>query len=355
MNNFDRIRQELGTWGLDAMLVTSPSNRKYAADFSSTAGMALVTKDKAYFFVDSRYIEAAKKEINGAEVEMTDANNPYEKKINAVIDAMGIKKLGVEDGQLSHADYLAYCEKLNADLTGAQGLLTALREVKNVEEYDSLIRAQRISEGALEQVLGIIKPGMTERRVAAELTYFMLCRGAENVSFEPIVVSGVKSSMPHGVPGDNVIKDGDFLTMDFGCKYNGYCSDMTRTVAIGSANDEMKKVYSTVLEAQTAAIAAARAGMTGAELDGIARDVIKAAGYGQYFGHGFGHGVGLDIHEAPTAGPSGKKPMPAGAVISAEPGIYLEGKFGVRIEDVIILHEDGCTNITQAPKQLIVL
>lgn len=355
MDRFAAIRDRLSAYGLDAMLITGDSNRRYAAGFASTAGVALVTRDEAYFFVDSRYIEAASKSISGATVEMTDRSNSYESKINSVIDKKNIKKLGAEEESLSHAQFTAYQTKLKAELVPAQKLLTELRIIKTPEETERLIKAQRISERALEQVLGIIAPGMTERQIAAELTYRMIKEGAETLSFEPIVVSGVKSSMPHGVPGDNIIREGDFLTMDFGCKYEGYCSDMTRTVAIGSVSDEMARVYETVLKAQNEGIKAARAGMTGAELDGVARGVIAAAGYGEYFGHGFGHGVGLDIHEAPTAGPTGSAVMPAGAVISAEPGIYLEGRFGVRIEDVIILGENGCENITKAEKKLIIL
>ena len=217
-------------------------------------------------------------------------------------------------------------------------------------------QAQRISELALEETLQVIKPGMTEREVAAELVYRMLRHGSEGNSFDPIVVTGSKTSLPHGVPGDKVIQEGDFITMDFGSLKNGYCSDMTRTVAVGHATDEMKNIYSIVLKAQLAGIAAARAGIPGKEIDGAARKVIVDAGYGQYFGHGFGHSLGLDIHEAPNANPSGETIMPVGAVVSAEPGIYLPGKFGVRIEDVMVLNETGCEVITKAPKeQLIIL
>ena len=196
---------------------------------------------------------------------------------------------------------------------------------------------------------------MTEREVAAELVYRMLRHGSEGNSFDPIVVTGAKTSMPHGVPGDEVIKSGDFITMDFGSLKDGYCSDMTRTVAVGSASEEMKNVYSVVLEAQLAGIAAAKAGVPGKVIDGAARAVIEKAGYGEYFGHGFGHSLGLDIHEAPNANPRGETPMPEGAVVSAEPGIYLPGRFGVRIEDVMVLHNDGAEVITKAPKELIIL
>jgi len=196
---------------------------------------------------------------------------------------------------------------------------------------------------------------MTEKELAAELVYRLYKFGGEANSFDPIVVTGPKTSMPHGVPGDEVIRMGDFITMDFGTMKNGYCSDMTRTVALGHVTEEMRKVYDTVYAAQLAGIEAARPGVTGREIDAAARKIIEDAGYGEYFGHSFGHSLGLEIHEPPNASPSNDKPMPEGAVISAEPGIYLPGRFGVRIEDVLWLHGDGCVNITKAPKELIVL
>ena len=215
--------------------------------------------------------------------------------------------------------------------------------------------AQRIAERALTDILNEIRPGVTEKEIAARLQYLMLHYGAENMSFDPIVVSGPNGSLPHGVPSEKVIQSGEFVTMDFGCIYHGYCSDMTRTVAVGSVTEEMRQVYNTVLAAQKAGIEAARAGATGRAVDGAARAVIQQAGYGPYFGHSFGHGVGVEIHEGPNATPSNDKPLPAGAVISAEPGIYLPGKLGVRIEDVLYLTEGGCQNLTLAPKELLIL
>ena len=216
-------------------------------------------------------------------------------------------------------------------------------------------QALGIAEGALDQIVKEIRPGVTEKEIAARLQYLMLAGGAENMSFDPIVASGPNGSMPHAVPTDRRIQDGDFVTMDFGCIYHGYCSDMTRTVAVGSVTDEMRQVYDTVLQAQLAGIAAARAGATGKAVDGAARDIIRQAGYGPCFGHSFGHGVGVEIHEGPNATPSNDKPLPAGAVISAEPGIYLPGKLGVRIEDVLYLTPEGCQNLTLAPKELVIL
>ena len=196
---------------------------------------------------------------------------------------------------------------------------------------------------------------MTEQEIAARLQYEMLSRGAEKMSFDPIVVSGPNGSLPHGIPSEKNVQKGEFITMDFGCKYGGYCSDMTRTIALGDPTEEMRKVYDTVLKAQLAGIAAAKAGVPGKEIHNAAAKVIEEAGYGPYFGHGFGHSVGIEIHESPNANGRDETPMPVGAVVSAEPGIYLPGKFGVRIEDVLIYTAEGNVDITKSPKELIIL
>ena len=275
---------------------------------------------------------------------------------NEVLEKHNIQRLGFEEQYATVGEYNTWKEKLKCkELVPATQLLTDLRAVKDEEEIKTLIAAQRIAEKALQEVLEFIKPGRTEKEISAFLQYRMLCNGADRMSFEPIVVSGVNSSMPHGVPSGKPVEDGDFITMDFGCVYRGYCSDMTRTVALGHVTEEMERVYNTVLAAQTAGIAAARAGVTGKTVHEAAAKVIADAGYGDYFGHGFGHSLGVEIHESPNAAPSNDKPLPAGAVISAEPGIYIPGKFGVRIEDVIIVGEDGARDIMEAPKELLVL
>lgn len=256
---------------------------------------------------------------------------------------------------MTAADFHRFSEKLHCELVPATELLWTLRAVKDQAELECMIQAQRIAEKALADILGEIRPGVTEKEIAALLLYKMLHYGAEDKSFAPIVVSGPNGSLPHGVPSEKPIQAGEFVTMDFGCKFGGYCSDMTRTVAVGHVTEEMETVYNTVLKAQLAGIAAAKAGVTGAAVDGAARQVIADAGYGPYFGHSFGHSVGVEIHENPNATPSNSKPLPAGAVISAEPGIYLPGKLGVRIEDVIVITEQGCQDITLAPKELLIL
>ena len=357
MNHFQKIAEQLEAHKLDGMLLTGEANRFYASGFHSTGtdGVALVTRDGAYYFTDSRYIEAAQKHVQDAEVEMVGRGRGYTVLINETIGRHGLRRLGFEDSTMTVAEFRAYRKALRCELVPASGLLEALRRVKDKAEIEDLIAAQRIAEQALDQILGEIRPGVTEREIAARLQYLMLHCGAEDMSFDPIVVSGPNGSLPHGVPGEKKIQSGEFVTMDFGCIKNGYCSDMTRTVAVGAVSEEMRTVYETVLTAQRAGIAAAKAGMTGRELDGIARDVITAAGYGAYFGHSFGHGVGVEIHESPNVSPGNETVLPAGAVGSAEPGIYLPGKFGVRIEDVLVLQEGGCRDITRAAKDLVLL
>lgn len=357
MNNIKRIQDALARQGLDAILLTDEKNQRYATGFAFTDGAVVVGREKAWLLTDSRYIEAAEKIAGGCcAVQMFDREHSLSGLISAALKESGAEKLAAEDEKLSHARWAAFEKLLGRTLLPAGGLMMSLRASKNASEIESMIRAQRISEKALEEVLHIIKPGMTEKEVMAELVYYMLKSGSEGNSFDPIVVTGKNTSMPHGVPGDTVIRDGDFITMDFGSLSDGYCSDMTRTVAVGHATEEMKTVYYTVLEAQLAGIAAARSGIPGKLIDQAARDVIEKAGYGEYFGHGFGHSLGLDIHEPPMAGPRGEAPMAENDLCSAEPGIYIPGKFGVRIEDVMIIRKDGAEVITRAPKsELIVL
>lgn len=357
MNHFDQIAQTLESQNLDAMLLTQEANRFYASGFhsSGTDGVAIVTKAKNYYFTDSRYTEAAARHVQNAEIGEAKPGRGYVTLINEALAEQRAKRVGFEDAYMTVADYELYRKSLRCELVPAAKLLMELRTVKDAGEQEAMIAAQRIAERALENILKEIRPGVTEKEIAARLQYLMLHFGAENMSFDPIVVSGPNGSLPHGVPSEKTIQSGEFVTMDFGCIYHGYCSDMTRTVAVGCVTDEMRRVYETVLAAQKAGIAAAAAGVTGRAVDGAARRVIEDAGYGDYFGHSFGHGVGVEIHESPNASPRNETPLPAGAVISAEPGIYLPGRLGVRIEDVIILKDGGCTDITLAPKNLMIL
>ena len=354
MNHFDKIAAKLKDRGLDAMLVTSAPGEFYAMGFHGE-GVAFITPGKTWYYTDSRYIEAARDLITGAEVAMPPKDKGYRKLVAELVKENGVARLGFEEQYMSVASHTAWTKEVEAEFVPASGLLTELRMVKDADELAAMREAQRVTDEALLEILNFIKPGLTESEVAARLTYIMARKGAERNSFDPIVACGPNGSKPHAVPGPDVIQNGQFVTMDFGCVVNGYCSDMTRTVAIGKPSDEMELVYNTVLKAQLAGIAAARAGVTGKEVHEAGARVIADAGYGEYFGHGFGHSLGIEIHEEPRFSPMWDKPIPAGALLSAEPGIYLPGKFGVRIEDVIMLTEDGCIDITRSPKQLIIL
>lgn len=354
MNNLSKYLSLLGG-EVDGLLLTSRYSRMYAAEFDIAEGVAVVSKKGCRYFTDSRYIESAENNLKGFEVLMVGPDRGYCALINQCCADFGIGKLGFEENYLTVAEFRGYEEKLTASLIPFQSKINAFRGVKEPWEIQIMEKAQQITDAAFTQVLERIQVGMTEKELCAELIYCLYKNGADGLSFDPIVVAGPNSSMPHGVPGDRKLQEGDFITMDFGVLYQGYCSDMTRTVALGYATEEMEKVYYTVLEAQKAGIAASRAGVTGAEVDGAARKVISDAGYGQYFGHGYGHSLGLEIHEAPNCNARGTEPLPAGVVSSAEPGIYLPGKFGVRIEDVVVFQEGGCRILTQSPKNLIVI
>lgn len=357
MNHFSAIRAKLDAFGLDAMMLTHEANRLYASGFHSagTDGVALVTKDAAYYWTDARYIEAAEREVQDASVGMVTLGRGYLTLLNEAVERHHLKTIGFEDEYMTVSEWKRYEKGVHAELRSATKLLTSLRMVKDDEELRSLTAAQRIAERALEEIYNDIRPGVTEKEIAAKLTYLMLRYGAENMSFDPIVASGANGSIPHAVPGEKRIAAGEFVTMDFGCIYHGYCSDMTRTVAVGHVTGEMERVYHTVLRAQEAGIAAAKAGVPGCDVHNAAAKIIADAGYGGYFTHGFGHGVGVEIHEAPRASATWKEPLGVGAVISAEPGIYLPGRFGVRIEDVIVIRENGCENLHRAPKDLMIL
>ena len=353
MNHLNQIAAKLDEYKLDAMLITSDPGEYYAIGFHAE-GMVIVTKNESRYFTDSRYIEAAGNLVTGAHITMTDRNKNFMVLAEQAVQELGIQKMGFEDGYVTVASYNQY-SKLPCELVPAQSLVNNLRAAKDEEEIALMKRAQEITDQAFDAILKFIQPGMTEQEIAARLQYEMLLRGAEKMSFDPIVVSGPNGSLPHGIPSEKKVQKGEFLTMDFGCKYGGYCSDMTRTVALGEPTEEMKKVYQIVLEAQLAGIAVTRAGVPGTSIDAAARKVIADAGYGDNFGHGYGHSLGIEIHESPNANTRDNTLLPVGAVVSAEPGIYLPGKFGVRIEDVTILREDGCEILTKSPKDLIIL
>ena len=340
---------------VDGLLLTSRYSRHYGACFDIAEGIAVVSKKGCRYFTDSRYIESAQNGISGFEVLEMNRQNPYSQLINAAIADFGITKLGFEEEYMTVAEYQRFAEKLEAPLVPFHEKISSFRAVKEPYELERMRKAQQITDKAFEEVQKRIRVGMTEKELAAELVYCLLKNGGEGLSFEPIVVSGPNTSLPHGVPTDRKLENGDFITMDFGVIYQGYCSDMTRTVALGYATEEMEKVYDTVLKAQLAGLAATKPGATGKDIDGAARQVIADAGYGAYFGHGYGHCLGMEVHEMPSCSPSGAVVMEKNMVSSAEPGIYIPGKFGVRIEDVVIFTDEGHENITASPKNLIII
>ena len=354
MNHIAQIAAKLDERGLDAMLITSESGEYYALGFHGE-GVLLVTKDDSHYTTDGRYIEAAQEQVKVGHLGLATTTNGHLAQVKAFIQEHELHNVGFESAAMTVENHQKYTQELPCILTPAQSLLDDLRASKDEEELEAMRQAQRVTDSAFKAILNYIRPGMTEKEIAARLVYELMRLGGEKVSFDPIVAAGANGSRPHAVPTDQKVEQGMFITMDFGCKVNGYCSDMTRTVALGQPTEEMERVYLTVLEAQKAGINAARAGVVGKEVDAAARKVIEDAGYGEYFSHSFGHALGIDIHEAPGASSTENRILPAGAVISAEPGIYIPGKFGVRIEDVLILKENGCEDITRSPKDLIVL
>ena len=354
MTNIQRIRQALPEHECGAMLVTGEASRLFSTGFHSSAGALLVSPGGAWFFVDPRYVEAAKARIADAEVLLVTKDQTFAQMINAVLKENGITSVGFDDGDVTYSVYLDWSEKLESELKPAQKLINDLRAVKSRDELGKMIKAQRLSEKVFEEIIPLISTEVTEKQLAAEFIYRALKNGADDKSFDPIFVSGPKSSMPHGVPGDVKISKG-FLTIDFGVILDGWCSDTTRTLCVGEPDEEMIRIYDTVLVAQEAGIKAVRAGVAGKDVDTAARTVIEEAGYGEYFGHGFGHSLGLEVHESLKASQMSEDILPAGAVISAEPGIYLPGRYGVRIEDTLYVTEEGCDNITKLSKELIVI
>jgi len=354
MNHLKQIAAKLPEYKIDAMLVSSEPGEFYAVGLHGE-GYAIVTPGAARYITDSRYIEVANETVKDAEVVMVDHARNYTALLNEFIDAHGVKTLGIEDGYMSLGQFNALTRDLHAKLVPANGLITGLRASKDEEELARMVKAQEITDEAFTAICKFIQPGMTEAEIAAKLVYEMLSRGAEKVSFDPIVASGPNGSKPHAIPGPRQVQKGEFITMDFGCKFGGYCSDMTRTVALGQIDEDKKRVYDTVLKAQLAGIAASKAGVPGVDIHKAAAQVIQEAGYGPYFGHGYGHSVGIEIHESPNANTRDRTPMPVGAMVSAEPGIYLPGQFGVRIEDVVRFEEGGVLDITHSPKELIIL
>ena len=355
MNHLNAITAQLDAYQLDALCITSQPGEYYAVGLKGE-GVVLVTRQGCHYFTDSRYIELAQNTVTNADVTMVTPHQDHLALASLVLEHYGLKRVGIEEAYLTVERWQKMKTAFPADteLVPAGKLLTELRSAKTEEELAVMQKAQDITDQVFAEICDFLHAGVTESEVAAQLTYLQMKHGAEGNSFPPIVASGANGSMPHAIPTAKPIQKGEFVTMDFGCIYQGYCSDMTRTVSIGQPSDEMRRVYDAVLEAQLAGIAAAKAGVPGCDVHNAAWDVLKKYGYGDYFGHGFGHSLGIEIHESPNANRANTKPLPAGAVLSAEPGVYLPGKFGVRTEDVIFLTETGNRILTHAPKHLII-
>ena len=340
---------------VDGLLLTSRYSRHYGVEYDIAEGVAVVSKAGCRYFTDNRYTEAAMNGIKGFEVLDVAKGGGYVACINKCVEDFGITCFGYEENYLTVAEFMLYEKNVNAKLVPFTKEINGFRAVKEEWELEVMRKAQAITDKAFAEVCPRVKAGMTELELQAELIYCLYKNGATGLAFDPIVVSGPNSSLPHGVAWERIIQEGDFVTMDFGALYNGYCADMTRTVAVGYATEEMKKVYNTVLEAQLAGLAASKAGVPGKDVDEAARKVIRDAGYGEYFGHGYGHSLGLEVHESPSPNARNPEGMPVGSVASAEPGIYLPGKFGVRIEDTCVFLEDGIEILTKSPKNLIIV
>ncbi len=358
MTQLKRFQALLIKANADAAILSSETNQRYLSDFHFSDGYIIVTQTEGYLLTDSRYIEAARATVKDFEIIKPDGG--MLEAISSLLSDKKCKSVLFEENELSFDGFERLKEKLDSlcELkVGASKILASQRSVKLPYELERMEKAQQITDRAFEHILSFISRERTEKEIALELEFFMRRNGAEDVAFSTIAVSGSASSLPHGVPRDVKLQNG-FLTMDFGAKYMGYCSDMTRTVVIGNADEEMKKVYNTVLSAQLNALEKMRGGMPCAEVDALARDVIKNAGYGNAFGHSLGHGIGVLVHEKPSVSPRAEKNalLEVGNVVSVEPGIYLEGKFGCRIEDMVAVNSDGSIyNFTKSPKELIEL
>lgn len=353
MKRIEKVREYLAKEQLDGIWVSNSKNLRYLANFTGSAGEIIITADKAYFITDFRYTEQAGQQAKGFEI-VIHKGDLYQS-LADIMTKDGIKKLAIEADELSLSLYRKVADIFPAELIETQNVIENIRLIKDEAELEILKEACKITDEAFDHILTFIKPGVSEIAVANELEHFLKGKGAEGMSFDTIVASGVRSAMPHGVASEKLIEQGDMVTLDFGCYYKGYSSDITRTIAVGEVDPKLKEIYQIVLDAHLKVIAEAKAGMTGKEIDAIARDYITEKGYGEYFGHSTGHGLGLDVHEQPTVSVRGENVILENMVITDEPGIYIAGLGGVRIEDDLIIHKDGVESINRSAKELIIL
>lgn len=348
-----RLKDELKNG--EAFLIVSTENRRYLTDFAADDDYLLITKDKCIFFADSRYIEAAGK--NAKDCDEIVLLKKAGEQLPQICKELNVSKIYTEAQKLSVSEFNSLCKMFDFPVAAekADEIIISSRRAKKEYEKQRVIKAQRIAEKAFDHILTFIRPGVTEKDIRLELEYFMLRNGADGLSFDTIAISGKNTSLPHGVPTLKKVESGDFVTMDYGACVDGYRSDMTRTVAVGSVSEKQMKIYETVLRAQLVCLDVLRPGIECKTADAAARNIIAGAGYGDCFGHGTGHGVGIDIHEAPSVSPRSKDILSVGDVVTVEPGIYLPGEFGVRIEDMAFITENGYENLTECKKSLIVL
>ncbi|MBA2873432.1 Xaa-Pro dipeptidase [Thermaerobacillus caldiproteolyticus] len=353
MEKIEKLRAYFDEYGIDGMLITNGYNRRYMTGFTGTAGVAVIGKTNAVFITDFRYVEQASKQVEGYEI--VQHTGLIIEEVAKQVARLNIQKLGFEQEDLSYAMFKAYEKDVQAELVPVSHVIEKLRLIKSESEIKILKEAAEIADAAFQHILHFIRPGVTEIEVANELEFFMRKQGATSSSFDIIVASGYRSALPHGVATDKVIEKGELVTLDFGAYYKGYCSDITRTVAVGEISDELKKIYDIVLQAQLRGMTGIKPGMTGREADALTRDYITEQGYGDYFGHSTGHGIGLEVHEGPALSARSNVVLEPGMVVTVEPGIYIAGLGGVRIEDDTVVTKDGNESLTHSPKELITL
>lgn len=353
INRCGRLLQGLEKIGCDGAIVVSQANMYYFSGFTGDSGLLLIAPQGRVLLTDFRYTEQARKQAPDFEVHEFGRDQLYIL-TGELAGRLGIECAGMEEEILTYRQYNALGEQVRSRLHPADRVMCCCRMVKDQQELKAIERAAAIADQAFDHILPLL-PGMSEIEIALELEFFMRRNGAEGLSFPAIVASGPNGSLPHAVPTERIVRPGDLITMDYGCKFQGYCSDMTRTVAIGKVAPELINVYNIVLEAQLAALEEIQSGKLSGEVDKTARRIIDSQGYGSYFGHSLGHGVGIEIHEAPALSPASSQVLQPGMVVTDEPGIYLPGVGGVRIEDLVAVTEDGCRILSHSPKELITL
>ena len=353
MEKITRLRKLLEENKLDAILITNPINRRYISGFTGTAGVAIVSQEATRFITDFRYIEQATEQAE--HFTIVEHKSSIESEIKKQLNELNIQHLGFEKNDVTYASFQRYEKSLEVNLVPVGGLIENIRLVKTPTELGIMKKAGEIADAAYEHIQSYIKPGVKEIEIANELEFFMRKQGATSSSFDMIVASGYRSALPHGVASEKEIQSGELVTMDYGALYNGYCSDITRTVAVGEISDQLKTIYDTVLEAQLRGVKETKPGMTGKEADALTRDYITEKGFGEYFGHSTGHGLGLEVHEEPRLSHLSESVLEPGMVVTVEPGIYIPNVGGCRIEDDIVITETGNERLTNASKKLIQL